>query len=81
MFSRIRYSFIPVSTFLALVLATSALAQEKQYSENKTDQALKSDARIDPSTLGMSLEIPLGSAPGRGRVYLLPFGIPRNSGA
>jgi RHS repeat-associated protein len=68
MFIRMRHSLLSVSAFLAIaiVLTTSVLGQEKQYSENKTDQALKSDARVDPSTLGMSLEIPLGGAPGRG---------------
>lgn len=48
-----------------LLLATSVFAQQKQYTENKSDLALRSEARIDPATLGMSLEIPLGGAPGR----------------
>ncbi|HEY8184512.1 MAG TPA: hypothetical protein VIF64_00500, partial [Pyrinomonadaceae bacterium] len=50
----------------SVVLVPSVLlAQEKQYTENKVDQAVRSEARIDPSTLGMSLEIPLAGAPGR----------------
>lgn len=50
----------------ALVLTTTAaFAQEKQYTEGKSDLALRSEARVDPATLGMSLEIPLGGAPGR----------------
>ena len=46
-------------------LQTVATAQDKQYTENKPDLAMRSDARIDPSTLAMSLEIPLAGAPGR----------------
>lgn len=46
-------------------LTTSAVAQVKQYTDNKSDLTLRSEAHIDPSALGMSLEIPLGGAPGR----------------
>lgn len=52
------------------ILSTNGFSQDKQYTENKPDQALRSSARIDPSTLGMSLEIPLGGAPGRAGVNL-----------
>jgi RHS repeat-associated protein len=51
-------------TFL-FFMATVLNAQEKQYSANKADMALKSAARVDPATLGMSLDIPFGGAPGR----------------
>ena len=52
---------------LSLALfASAARAQNVQYTNNKADQALRSDMRIDPSTLGMSLQIPLGAYPGRG---------------
>jgi RHS repeat-associated protein len=43
----------------------SSFAQNVQYTQNKPDQALRSDLRVDPSTLGMSIAIPLGSYPGR----------------
>jgi RHS repeat-associated protein len=53
---------------LALLLwcPAPAPAQNVQHTENKPDQALKGDFRVDPSTLGMSITIPLGSYPGRG---------------
>ena len=40
-------------------------AQEKDHTENTPNTALRSYARVDPSTLGMSLQIPLGNYPGR----------------
>ena len=50
-------------------LLPAALAQEStpniQHTENKADLALRSGARVDPSTRGMSLSIPLASYPGR----------------
>jgi RHS repeat-associated protein len=66
--TRLRQRALSTSLMLAasFVLTSSALAQGvKQYTGNQTDQALKSDARVDASTFGMSLEIPLGGAPGR----------------
>jgi RHS repeat-associated protein len=39
-----------------------------QHTQNKPDQALRSEARVDPSTHGMSIEIPLGMLPGRAGV-------------
>jgi len=44
---------------------SSLLAQNIQHTENKPDLALRSDTRVDPSTLGMSFSIPLASYPGR----------------
>ena len=65
--TRLHQRALSIALVLAasFVLTSSAWAQEKQYTGNQTDQALKSDARVDPSTFGMSLEIPLGGAPGR----------------
>ena len=59
--------------FLALIafacsvaLSPSYLfAQNVQHTENKPDLGLRSDTRVDPSTLGMSFSIPLASYPGR----------------
>lgn len=58
----------PLLLFLLALSATHASAQRAnvQYINNKADQALRSDLRIDPSTLGMSVQIPLGAYPGRG---------------
>ena len=47
-------------------LSSSPLfAQNIQHTENKPDLGLRSDTRVDPSTLGMSFSIPLASYPGR----------------
>ena len=53
------------SAALAVVLGLMLSASAQEYNKNKPDQALKADARVDPSTLGMSLGVPLGGAPGR----------------
>lgn len=53
-----------------LVAAFGASAQSVQHTENKADLALKSDLRVDPSTLGMSISIPLASYPGRAGLSL-----------
>jgi hypothetical protein len=37
-----------------------------RYTSGKADQSLRSDMRIDPSTLGMSVQIPISAYPGRG---------------
>ncbi|MDQ5844385.1 MAG: hypothetical protein M3539_03735, partial [Acidobacteriota bacterium] len=50
---------------LILGCASGTRAQSIQHTENRADQALRSDRRVDPSTLGMSLSIPLGGYPGR----------------
>ena len=44
--------------------ASPLFAQNIQHTENKPDLALRSDSRVDPSTLGMSFSIPLTSYPG-----------------
>lgn len=49
--------------FACLGIAT---AQDAQHTENKADQVLRASGRINPSSLGMEMSIPLGSYPGRG---------------
>jgi RHS repeat-associated protein len=62
-----------------VVLSSSSLfAQNVQHTENKPDLGLRSDARVDPSTLGMSFSIPLASYPGRAG-HTLPVGITYSS--
>jgi hypothetical protein len=54
---------------LALCLLLSVFAvvsYGQQYNNNLADQTLRSNARVNPSTLGMELQIPLGGYPGRG---------------
>ncbi|HEY9405477.1 MAG TPA: LamG-like jellyroll fold domain-containing protein [Pyrinomonadaceae bacterium] len=55
---------------IALMLGLTSSAAAQEYTNNKPDQALKSDARVDPSTLGMSLGVPLGGVAGRAGVSL-----------
>ena len=61
-------------TFLILwCLAYSmapAFAQTVQNAQNSVDFKLRSDARSDPSTLALQLQIPLGNYPGRGAAAL-----------
>ncbi len=45
-------------------------AQSIQYTNNKPDQALRSAMRVDPSTLGLSIDVPIGSYQGRGGTSL-----------
>jgi hypothetical protein len=54
------------SWLLILLLFISAFGQSVQHTENKADQALRGSGRVNPSTLGMEIDIPLGSYPGRG---------------
>ncbi len=52
-------------------LSFSALAQQNfQYTQNTADRSLRSDLQVDPSTLGMTIQIPLGEYPGRNGVNL-----------
>src|SRR4029077_6131699 len=53
--------FATVVLFLALGLIQ---AQSIQYTQNKPDQALRSAMRVDPSTLGLSIEVPISGYPG-----------------
>ena len=62
---------------LALCLAPAG-AQTVEHTENQPDQALKSEARVDPSTLGMGLQVPLGGMPGRAGTGL-PVGLSYSS--
>src|ERR1700738_3504894 len=57
--------FLASALFACTLLCVPGFAQDKRYTENGPDLRLRSEARVDPSTLGMSVEIPLGGAPGR----------------
>lgn len=58
-------------TALVLFIASSeSQAQSIQYTQNKPDQALRSAMRVDPSTLGLSIDVPIGSYQGRGGTSL-----------
>lgn len=51
---------------LTAVMAIGIYAQGGKHTENEADQALRGSGRINPSSLGMELSIPLGNYPGRG---------------
>lgn len=56
-------------TLLCVLFALTSIAvfgQNPQSTENKADQTLRSTGRVNPSTLGMEFDLPLGSYPGRG---------------
>jgi hypothetical protein len=48
----------------------TALGQDIQYTQNTVDQIKRSGLTVDPSTLGLNLEIPLGDYAGRGGASL-----------
>ncbi|MFN0141014.1 MAG: RHS repeat domain-containing protein [Pyrinomonadaceae bacterium] len=53
-------------TFLFFVLFMSAsVFGEDENTKNNKDQTKRSDAKINPTSLGIELSIPLGTAPGR----------------
>lgn len=56
------------ATCFALSWQTPSLAQNAnvQNAQNTVDFKMRSDARIDPSSLSLQLQIPLGNYPGRG---------------
>lgn len=53
------------AAWLAIGGAVDVSAQNVQFTQNTADSALRSDVRVDPSTLGMNIKIPLRSYPGR----------------
>lgn len=53
-----------VTTVLILGIFTSVFGQ--QHTEGGADNALRGSGRVNASTLGMEIDIPLGSYPGRG---------------
>ncbi|HZM98023.1 MAG TPA: hypothetical protein VFB70_01460, partial [Pyrinomonadaceae bacterium] len=70
---------LPLMAVAWIALGSSPVfAQNIQHTENKPDLALRSDVRVDPSTLGMSFSIPLASYPGRAG-HGLPVAITYNS--
>jgi RHS repeat-associated protein len=56
-----------LAALLCLFVAlSSAQAQTVQNTQNTADASLRGGLQVDPSTLGMTLQIPLGAYPGRG---------------
>jgi hypothetical protein len=77
--SRILFALMAFACF-ATLSPLSLFAQNIQHTKNKPDLGLRSDTRVDPSTLGMSFSIPLASYPGRAG-HGLPVAITYNSKA
>lgn len=55
-----------VAIFIAGFLLVPLSALSQGHTENKADQALRGSGRVNSSTLGMEISIPLASFPGRG---------------
>jgi RHS repeat-associated protein len=55
----------------------AAFGQDTQNTQNTIDQNMRSSGRVNPSTLGMEFDLPLGSYPGRG--ISMPLGISYSS--
>lgn len=64
---------------IVLILGIFTLAVFGQNSDNKNgaDRTLQSSGRVNPSTLGMEIDIPLGAYPGRG--INVPIGLSYSS--
>ena len=58
---RIALSFIVLSLLCAI-----SYGQRTAYTQNTADLTLRSTGRVNPSTLGMEMQIPLSGYPGRG---------------
>jgi len=62
-----RKPFSTVALLCALVFAAPAVfAQNSRNTDYNPDKSLRSNARVNPSTLAMELSIPVGGYPGRG---------------
>ena len=60
----IRRTLILIVAVLFAVAA--AFSQSSQYTKDTADQSLRSNGRVNPSTLGLEMDIALGAYPGRG---------------
>ncbi len=58
---------------LGAVLFSTVFGQASQNTKNSADQSLRSSGRVNPSSLGMEMDIPLSAYPGRG--LNLPLGL------
>jgi RHS repeat-associated protein len=58
-------SFAAILLILVFAVVAAHGQQEQQYTQNKSDQTLRSDIRVDPATHALGIQIPLASYPGR----------------
>ena len=57
---------LSIAVLCVCFLPSPTRAQSIQYTQNTPDQTLRSAMRVDPATLGLSIEVPLGGYAGRG---------------
>ena len=72
-----------VFAVMLLLASGSNYAQSVQYTQNKADLALRSAMRVDPTTLGLNIDVPIASYPGRGGTsspVTLSLTLPSNGG-
>lgn len=55
----------PLACVLLLLGAGIVLGQASNYSQTTVDRTKRSAARVDPVTLGLNIDVPLGAYPGR----------------
>lgn len=60
------FSKLLVLLCCSMIFHSNSKAQNIDYTENLPDRALRSDVKIDPSTLALHLHVPLSSYAGRG---------------
>jgi RHS repeat-associated protein len=71
-----RKANIIITALFILGISTLVFGQA-QHTENKADQTLRGSGRVNPSTLGMEFEVPLGNYAGRG--INVPIGLSYSS--
>ncbi len=59
-------AFIVCCVLVGSAVSARAQSPNVQHTENRADQSMRGNLKVDPSTLGMSFSIPLGGYPGRG---------------
>ena len=57
--------FTCLTMLLSLAGVSAQTAKSVQYTQNTPDQTLRSDLKVDPSTLGLSIQVPIAGYPGR----------------
>lgn len=62
---------------ISLLALASVFGQSSNYTKDSADQRLRSNGRVNPSSLGLEIDIPLGAYPGRG--IDLPLGLSYSS--
>ncbi len=55
-----------IAVLVLSLLPTTLTAQNVQYTNNTADSNLRGSLQVDPSTLGMSFNLPMGAYGGRG---------------